>query len=275
MIVEWNAHIFSRDENRFPFHKEARYIPDIAKHSGFEVINLDDAFDSYLKRMVIEDIDRAVLVQPEPYGDDHTFILECLNREQKLIKGTCLFYPRDPQAMIKMERLVRRQPRIIAIRFHATNSLPNIYMDSLEDPGVKSLWKKALELGLIIELHIGPKFALQAAKMINRYPESVVLIDHLAEPHLGNAVEYENVLKLSNFENVYMKISELNHIAEDPPLYLSVKPFIKRVIETFGPDRMVWGGGTHKILDAHLDGYSETECLLVKGNNLARLLNFE
>ena len=228
-----------------------------------------------MKRMVIEDIDRAVLVQPEPYGDDHTLILECLDREQVYIKGTCLFYPRDPQATIKMERLVRRQPRIIAIRFHATSSLPNIYMDNLDDSGVQSLWKKALELGLIIELHIGPKFALQAAKMINKYPESIVLIDHLAEPHMGNAVEYENVLKLSNFENVYIKISELNHIAEDPPLYLSVKPFIKRVIEAFGPDRMVWSGGTHKILDALMEEYSETERLMVKGNNLARLLNFE
>jgi hypothetical protein len=44
----------------------------------------------------------------------------------------------------------------------------------------------------------GPwNYARQAAEAIRAYPASTVLIDHLAEPQMGNAVEYADVLDLA------------------------------------------------------------------------------
>jgi len=102
-----------------------------------------------------------------------------------------------------------------------------------------------------------------------------VLIDHLAEPHMGNAVEYAHVLSLAAFDKVYMKLSGLNHFATDAPLYLSARPFTNTVIAAFGPDRLVWGSGTPNIVDAHMEEYAETDRMKVKGDNLANLLGFE
>lgn len=266
MIVEWNVHIFSPDVERYPLHRDATYIPDVSKRP-------DDPLCAYLEHMDGEGIDRAVLVHPEPYGDDHRLILDCLEREPERIRGTCLFYPKDPEAPRKMEELVSKQPRIVAVRFHAHRG-KEMYMDSFADAGVQALWEKALELGLIIELHIGPNYGLQVAEVLRSYPESTVLIDHLAEPHMGTAVEYANILDLATFEKVYMKLSGLNHFAKDHPLYLSARPFTRRVIEAFGPDRMVWSSGTPKIVDAHMEGHSEADRSNVKGDNLARLLGF-
>jgi hypothetical protein len=45
------------------------------------------------------------------------------------------------------------------------------------------------------------------------------------------------------------------------------------VIDAFGPERLVWGSGTPRIVDAHLDWLSEAERAKVKGGNLARLLS--
>src|SRR4051812_23001018 len=182
MIVEWNAHIFSSDRERYPFHPQAAYTADV---SGAPA----DPLGAYLQRMEQEGIDRAVLVHPEPYGDDHRLILECLEREPEWLKGTCLFYPKDPVAPRKLEELVGRQPRIIALRFHAHRG-KEMYLDGFADAGVRALWEKALELGLIIELHIGPNYAASAAEALRAYPETVALIDHLAEPYMGSAVEY-------------------------------------------------------------------------------------
>ena len=266
MIIEWNAHIFSPNLQRYPFHKDAAYRPDVSNKPI-------DALGEYLERMEQEGIDRAVLVHPEPYGDDHRLVLECLQREPERLKGTCLFYPKDPEAPRKMEELIAQQPRIVAVRIHAHRG-KEMYLDSFTSPEVRRLWEKALELDLIIELHIGPNYATQVAEMLRIYPESTVLIDHLAEPHMGNAVEYANVLSLATFDKVYMKLSGLNHFATDVPLYLSAKPFTRRVIEAFSPDRMVWGSGTPDIVDAHMEGYSETDKMKVKGNNLADLLGF-
>ncbi len=266
MIIEWNAHIFSPNLQRYPFHKDAAYRPDV---STMPI----DPLGVYLQRMEQEGIDRAVLVHPEPYGDDHRLILDCLEREKEKLKGTCLFYPKDQDAPRKMEELIARQPRIIAFRIHAHRG-KEMYLDSFTSLEVRRLWEKALELSLIIELHIGPNYALQVAELLRTYPTSTVLIDHLAEPHTGNAVEYAHVLSLATFDNVYMKLSGLNHFATDAPLYLSARPFTRMVIEAFGPNRLVWGSGTPDIVDAHMEGYAETDKMKVKGDNLAALLGF-
>ena len=217
----------------------------------------------------IAEIDRAVVVHPEPYGDDHRLILECLEREPERLRGTSLFYPKDPDAPQKLAELVAREPKIIATRFHAHRG-KELYLDSFNDKGVRTLWEKAVELGLIVELHIGPNYGAQVAQVLRDIPQTVALIDHLAEPHLGSAVEYADILELGCADaEVYMKLSGLGHFAQDAPLYESAKPFTRRVIEAFGPERMVWGSGAPAIVDAHLASYSAAERALVKGGNLA------
>jgi predicted TIM-barrel fold metal-dependent hydrolase len=266
LTIEWNHHVFSPDLGRHAFHPRASYRPDVTREAA-------DPLGAYLERMDREGIDRAVIVHPEPYGDDHRLILECLRREPERLRGTSLFYPRDPDAPEKLAALVAEEPRIVSTRFHAHRGKAE-YLDSFADAGVRALWAKAVELGLIVELHIGPDYALQVAEAIRAFPGSVVLIDHLAEPRMGNAVEYACVLDLAELPDVYMKLSCLEYIAADGPLYESARPFTRRVIEAFGPDRLVWGSGTPRIVDAHMPGYSEEDRAKVRGGNLARLLGW-
>ena len=263
MIIEWNAHMFSRDLERFPFHPQAYYIPD-------EANLLDDPLASYVQHMDEEGIDRAVIVQPGPYIDDHTLVLDCLAREPDRLKGAILFHPYDPEAARKLEKLLKQEPRIVATRFHGGES----HVKSFADAEVRSLWRTAGELGLIIELHIGPKYAAQAAEVAAMYPEFTVLIDHVAEPKTGDAVEFADVLEMARLDNVYMKLSGLNHFSTAVPLHLDAKPLTRLIVDAFGPDRMVWGSGTPGIVDAHLEGFSEEDRAKVKGGNLAALLGF-
>jgi predicted TIM-barrel fold metal-dependent hydrolase len=266
LTIEWNHHVFSPDLERYPFHPRASYRPDVSREAA-------DPLTAYLERMEREGIDRAVIVHPEPYGDDHRLVLECLRREPERLRGTSLFYPRDPDAPAKLAALVAEEPRIVSTRFHAHRGKTE-YLESFSDPGVQALWAKAVELGLIVELHIGPDYALQAAEAIRALPGAVVLIDHLAEPRMGNAVEYAHVLDLAELPDVYIKLSCLEYIAGDGPLYESARPFTRRVIEAFGPDRLVWGAGTPGIVHAHMVGYSEEDRAKVRGGNLARLLGW-
>lgn len=265
-VIEWNAHIFSPDVQRYPFHPKATYQPDVSEQPA-------DPLAAYLQHLDDEGIDKAVIVHPEPYGDHHALVLDCLQREPDRLKGTSLFYPRDPEAPKKLAALVRQEPRIVATRFHALKGNEK-YLDSFADAGVRALWKQAVELDLIVELHIGPDYAVQAGEAIAAFPGCKVLIDHLAEPHLGTGVEYAHVLNLSRFPNVYMKLSGIQYFVEDGPLYESAKPFTKRVIEAFGPDRMVWGSGTPRIVDTHMQGYAAADIAKVKGGNIRRLLNW-
>jgi len=266
MIVDWNQHIFSSDTEAYPLHERAVYRPDMRRHPA-------DPLDVYLEHMREQGIDRAVIVHPEPYGDDHRMVLDCLEREPDILRGTSLFYPRDEDAPGRLADLVSQQPNIISTRFHAHRG-KEMYLDSFADPGVRALWERAVELGLIIELHIGPNYATQVAQVLRDIPDSVVLIDHLAEPHMGSSVEFADVLELASFDRVYMKLSALSHFAQDATDYESALAFTRRVIAEFGPDRLVWGGETPEIVDAHMPEYSAEERAQVKGLNLIDLLEW-
>ncbi len=54
MIVEWNTHIFSSDEAKYPFHPWAAYKPK-------PEMRIEDPLGDYLERMKTEGIDRAVV----------------------------------------------------------------------------------------------------------------------------------------------------------------------------------------------------------------------
>lgn len=260
LVIEWNAHLFDSDVAKFPFHERATYHPTPSPESGGWSCTAPTGViaDDYAMSLAERGIDRAVVVHPEPYGDDHSVVLDVLRRRPDWL-GTSLFYPRDDDCVEKLEALVAEQPRIISTRFHAHRGISgfqervdrdggfpkgNEYFDSFEEPGVRALWSKAVELGLIVELHIGPNYGKQVAAVLRDIPESIVLIDHFAEPHMGDSVEYADILELASFPNVYMKLSGLGHFADDKPLFESARPFTSRVIEAFGPDRMVWGSGT-------------------------------
>ena len=75
MIVEWNNHMFSADQERYPLHPDSPYTP------GFPD---GDPLDDYIEHMDREGSARAVLVQPAPYQHDHRLILDCLAREARL-----------------------------------------------------------------------------------------------------------------------------------------------------------------------------------------------
>ncbi len=267
MIVEWNAHMFSSDLDRYPFYPQATYRPDASRLSP-------DPIGTYLHRLDAVGIDRAVLVQPEPYGDDHRLLLDCLARDERRLKGTCLFMPRDPDAPAKLTELVRLHPRIVSLRFHAHRGKES-YLDSFDDLAVRELWQTAGELGLVIELHIGPNYARQVATLVADYPSFPVLLDHLAEPQFGTSDEYDDVLALAEYDNVTMKLSGLRHCSQTTEPYLDLKPLVTRVARAFGPDRLAWSSGSpHLIVDSLLDGWAEQDRAKVKGLNLARLARF-
>jgi predicted TIM-barrel fold metal-dependent hydrolase len=266
-VIEWNMHMFSSNTAKFPFHPQAVYKPDAEKLPP-------DPLPPYQARLKEFGIDKAMFVQPEPYGDDHSLVLDCLRRTPAdKFKGTSLFYPKNPESPKKLAALVKSQPRIVATRFHAHRG-KEMYLDSFAADYVRALWKQAVELGLIIELHIGPNYASQAGDAIRAFPGCKVLIDHMGEPKLGNPYEYANMLDLAKLPNVYMKISGMGYIANDGPDYESIRPFTSRLIKEFGPERIVWSDGSPHIVDVHMKGYSAADIARVKGGNLQKLLNW-
>ena len=81
-----------------------------------------------------------------------------------------------------------------------------------------------------------------------------------------------DVLALADFPNVVMKMSGINHIAEDTPMYWRVA---RLVADIFGPERVAWGGGSPDVIRAHLSHWPEADVAKALGGKLARLLKWD
>jgi predicted TIM-barrel fold metal-dependent hydrolase len=267
-VIEWNQHMFSANVAKFPFSPRGTYKPDVSRLSPDPLVD----YQAHLKAF---GIDRALFVHPEPYGDDHTLVLDCLARTSPAqFKTTSMFFPKDADAPARLEALVKKEPRICSTRFHIHRG-NTAYFASFSEPGVRALWKKAVDLNLVVELDLGPNYARDAGAAIAAFPGCKVLIDHMCNPKTGMIWEYGDVLDLAKYPNVYMKMSSLGYMApQDGPDYPSLIPYTRRVIKEFGPGRMVWSGDSPHIADAHMKGYSAADIAKVKGGNLQRLLSW-
>ncbi len=106
-VIEWNQHMFSSNIARFPFSPRGTYKPDVSRLSA-------DPLADYQAHLKGFGIDRALFVHPEPYGDDHALVLDCLARTSpRQFKGTSMFFPKDDDAPAKLEVLVKKELRIL------------------------------------------------------------------------------------------------------------------------------------------------------------------
>ena len=189
MIIDSHVHLFAADTERFPLHPAAPYKPEPAP------------LESWLKAADGALIGGAVLVHAEPYQDDHRYVVHCLEAAPKRFRATCLFDCNCPDSPKHLAALVKT-PGFVAARVHAyrDNHIP--LWDAAE---FKAFWRKAGELGLMLQVHMVPKFAGEVDKLAAAHPDFPVLIDHLGRPGQGTAAEHAGVLKLAERKNVRIK----------------------------------------------------------------------
>lgn len=226
-LIDTHVHCFAGlDDSRFPYHANGPYKP--AETATPE--NLLQAMDH-------AGIDRAVIVHPEPYQDDHRYLEHVLTVGGKRLKGTALVFADQPKSVAQLPELAKKLP-IVCVRIHAYSPerLP-----PFDKPELKQLWKTAGDLGLAVQLHLEPKYAPRFTPLIKEFKDVRVIIDHLGRPLQGTPEEHAVVVNWSDFPNTIMKISSLPKEGEKTDRDL--KPIIQKLHAAFGPDRLIYGGG--------------------------------
>jgi predicted TIM-barrel fold metal-dependent hydrolase len=228
-VIDAHLHCFAgRDDSRFPYHPEGPYLP------------AEPATPEHLLRCMAEaGVDYAVVVNPEPYQDDHRYLEHCLAVGMDKFRGTCLFFADRPGSLNRMTELIERQAgRIVAARIHtyAPKRLPPFGKAEL-----RAFWKHIGELGLAVQLHFEPRYAPGFEPLIRAFPQTKVIIDHLGRPFQGSPEEYAVVLGWAKLPNTIVKVSSLPAKEQYP--HRDVVPAIRDLVRRFGPDRLIYGGG--------------------------------
>jgi predicted TIM-barrel fold metal-dependent hydrolase len=281
-LIETHVHLFADDPVRFPYNN-AVYKPRKAP------------VEEYIKFAREAEINHAIIVHPEPYQDDHRYLEYCLAHEPSpgFFKGTCLFDPIDPETPKRMQALVRKNPgRIVALRIHVVHAAGTPFTTTglirdrnLRDPQMAVTWRAAHELGLAIQIQCIPHYAVPIGELATRFPDTSIILDHLARPGQGTAEEYDQVIKLAELPRVYMKFS-LTGVAsasKEPFPHSDAKPLVRRVYNAFGADRIVWGelGGNMaefqravQLFDLMFDFAPEPERRKIRGLTAQKLFAF-
>src|SRR3954471_10646614 len=194
-------------------------------------------------------------------------------------KGTCLFDPVREDTPARMGALSAKWPnRIVALRIHAVSKTPEssgpIRNRDLKDPRMAACWKAVASLGMAAQMHFIPAQAPNIRALAEQFPDTMVILDHMGRPGQGTAAEYEEVLQLAKLPRVVLKYSNWAEYKGD------LAALTRRLYDTFGPRRMVWGTMGNTIEEFRKQSARFEELLafapaadraLIRGGNAERL----
>ena len=272
-----STHLWSDDQTRFPYHRNATYRPPP---------KTVEAYSAFVREA---GIDHTVIIHSEVYQDDHRYLHYCFEHEPSpgYFKATCLFDPIDPQTPDRIGQLVHSVPgRIVGIRiheFHKAGTPPTttgpMRDRDLRSAGMKNTWRKMHDLGLMIEMQSIPYYAPQVRALASEFPQMPVQIDHFGLPNLGDESQYKEVMTLATLPRVYMRVEGL----AAPAWYESASRLGRRVYDAFGPDRLIWEGygsslprfrQTLALIDEIFSFASEEDRIKIRGLNAMKLFGF-
>jgi predicted TIM-barrel fold metal-dependent hydrolase len=229
-IIEPHVHIWTLDTERFPW-SPATAAPPTYSATAEELLETLDA----------NGVAGAVLVQVIYYGTDNSYAADAMRRYPDRFAGVCLVDPQRPDAPSLLEREVRDNG-FTGLRLRPSADRASTW---LSDPVTFPLWEKAAELGVTISLLTHIEQLAMLTEPVRRFPEVPVIIDHLAWPPLAEGPDgpaIQHLLRLVEQPSVHVKITDPWVIAPDDPYpYRSAEPIYRRVFETFGAQRCLWG----------------------------------
>jgi predicted TIM-barrel fold metal-dependent hydrolase len=229
-IIEPHVHVWTLDTERYPWSPQTT-APPTRSATAEELIETLDAHG----------VLGAVLVQVIYYGNDNSYAADCLRRYPDRFAGVCLVDPLDPAAPRKLEYEVRERG-FTGLRLRPSADRASTW---LSDPATFPIWEKAAELGITISLLIHVEQLAMLPVPLRAFPQVPVIVDHIAWPPLeegpdGPAIQH--LLHLVEYPSVHVKITDPWAISrEEPYPYRKAEPIFRRVFETFGRERCLWG----------------------------------
>ncbi len=116
-------------------------------------------------------------------------------------------------------------------------------VEGVDDPGMELLWTKAANDGLAICPLINPTDIHHVAALCKRFPETTVVVDHFARVGASGTIEagpLDALCGLARYPKAHVKTSAFYALGKKTPPYTDLIPMIRKVVDAFGPERLMW-----------------------------------
>ncbi|TDU68070.1 putative TIM-barrel fold metal-dependent hydrolase [Prosthecobacter fusiformis] len=227
-LIDAHVHVWTPDTKRYPRAGFLKKAPSPASFTPEQLFTHCHPVG----------VRRIVLVQPSLYRFDNSYMLDSIAAHPGVFSGVASIDDSAPHIRSRMQDLARQGVR----GFRLSPRTPDVAA-WLDTPGIQEMWKTAADEGLRICLLISPEALGPVDKMCLRYPQTPVVVDHLARVGMAGPItraHLDRLLHLSVHQQLVLKTSAFYTLGKRTPPYLDLSPMIKECHQYFGPQRLMW-----------------------------------
>jgi len=235
MTIDIHPHVISTDTRRYPNAPVGGHKSDWSRERPVSVEQMISAMD-------LAGIAKSALVQASTcYGHDNSYIADAVAAYPNRFTGVFSVDVLAPDAPEKIRYWVGRNLTGMRL-FTAGSTMPN-QADWVDDPRSFPAWECASELGIPVCMQMTVKAIPQLTRMLERFPNARVILDHLAKPTLSDGPPYSgagDVFGLADYKNLYLKLTPRT-VAEARNGKATHATFFPLLVSKFGAPRIAWG----------------------------------
>jgi predicted TIM-barrel fold metal-dependent hydrolase len=226
-IIDPHVHVWKNDP-KYPWPPEVQNPP-----------KTDALPETLLQLMKTSGVEKTVLVHFIDYRWDCRYVGDVLKTQPTKFMGVCRVNPEADDAADELSRWVRDY-RFHGVRLSPAAGARGEWINSR--PRMDRIVGRAAELKVPLCILCPTGRLPDVARLLGRHRDSLdVCIDHMADCSPDRPEELKKLLVLARLPRVFVKISHLWSLSRQKYPYRDTHDLVKRVYDTFGPERLMWG----------------------------------
>ena len=105
------------------------------------------------------------------------------------------------------------------------------------------MWRTGADENLAICHLVNPDSLAAIDRMCGKFPHTPVVIDHFARIGVDGVLrdnDIKQLCRLARHRHTFVKLSAFYALGKKQPPYLDLVPMIRRLLDVFGPERLMW-----------------------------------
>jgi L-fuconolactonase len=230
IVIDAHVHLWHQDDRRYPTRPWVQ--GNLPPHDG--------TAERLIPLMDQAGVAAALNVQIPWYGPDNRYHHESAQKFHGRFALLGVLDPSLPDAPERLERMGRLEgAQGMRIHFNEPGRREAV-LEGVFD----RLFESAGRNGAPIQFLAWMADMAAIARAAEAFPGTKFISDHLGHPDLSEKPPYRSAsgfFALARLPNVYVKVSKLcDHSRGEYP-YPDVAEYVRRTIDAFGPERLMWG----------------------------------
>ncbi len=227
--IDSHVHVWTQDTQRYPTQPGQ----DLSDFEPAEFVP-----EHLFEHTKPSGVDRIVLVQIPTYLDN-SLMIDCRTNHPGVFGIIGMVDKRRPDVGEEMARLKEQGVsgfRILGEPGHPEESLAGAAFDPMYEAAA------ANDQAMCPLTH--PPGAPDIVTICRRHPKTKVVVDHLTrvgEMKPLNDEHIDTLCSLAQFPRVFVKLSRFHSLGAKKPPHDDLIPMIRRVVDSFGAERLMWG----------------------------------